>query len=107
MKGRRLEFADGVPFILLGTAVYDCQQGKDRNTALKMRTKKEKEKVKHACTKTTDKYFFYVCVISDIYLYMSMYIIYLFFQLQLEDHGTGIKRYKIRNQRKSWTVQLR
>ena len=47
VKGRRLEF-DGVFFMLLGTAVYDCQQGKDRNTALKMRTKKEKEKVNHA-----------------------------------------------------------
>ena len=34
--------------MLLGTAVYDCQQGKDRNTALKMRSKKEKEMVKHA-----------------------------------------------------------
>jgi len=43
VKGRRLEF-DGVTFMLMGTAVYDCQQGKDRNTALKMRTQKKKRK---------------------------------------------------------------
>lgn len=36
--------------MLLGTAMYDCQQGKDKNSALKMRSKKEKEIVKHACT---------------------------------------------------------
>ena len=45
VKGRRLEF-DGVPFMLIGTAVYDCHQGRDKNTALKARVKKEKEKVK-------------------------------------------------------------
>ena len=49
VKGRKLEF-DGVPFVLLGTPMYDCQQGKDKNNALKMRSKKEKKMLKHAYT---------------------------------------------------------
>jgi len=44
VKGHKLEF-DGVHFMLIGTAVYDCYQGKDRNVAVKARIKGEKNKV--------------------------------------------------------------
>ena len=64
--------------MLLGTAVYDCQQGKDRNTALKMRNKKEKEKVKHAYTNRlimmakVDKYLF-ICVFKKIFICLFVF----------------------------------
>lgn len=40
MRGARISFT-GVPFIILGSKVYDCQHGVDRNTALKKRNRTE------------------------------------------------------------------
>ena len=37
---------DGIPFMIIGTAVYDCHQGKDRNLALKKRIKGEETKLR-------------------------------------------------------------
>ena len=36
VNGPKLNF-DGIPFMIIGTPVCDCLQGKDRNVALKMR----------------------------------------------------------------------
>lgn len=44
VNGHKLEF-DGVPFMLTGTAVCDCYQGKDGNVAVKARIKGEKNKM--------------------------------------------------------------
>ncbi|KAL9954893.1 hypothetical protein ACROYT_G042478 [Oculina patagonica] len=40
VRGARISFT-GVPFIILGSKVYDCQHGVDRNTALKKRKRAE------------------------------------------------------------------
>lgn len=45
VKGQKLNF-DGIPFMIIGTAVYDCHQGKDRNLALKKRIKGEETKLR-------------------------------------------------------------
>ena len=43
VKGQKLEF-DGIPFFLLGTKVYDCQHGQDRNTSLKAKLQQSRKR---------------------------------------------------------------
>jgi len=42
VDGAKISF-NGVPFIILGSKVYDCQHGVDRNTALKRKRREEAE----------------------------------------------------------------
>ena len=42
VDGAKISFS-GVPFIILGSKVYDCQHGMDRNMAVKRKRREEAE----------------------------------------------------------------
>lgn len=44
VNGTKIKFT-GVPFYILGSKIFDCQHGKDRNAALKKRKKQQREQV--------------------------------------------------------------